>query len=128
MFALGLHQEIKMSSEVPFWLVESRRKALGDAYAVDKMICTFVGRPPRISKRYCTIEAPLDIHVRDYDLEDEELRNKLSELDASGWRYKTPHVEMSYHTRSLLFSSLIREEILELSLGPYQENIYDIAA
>ena len=117
-----------MSAEVPFWLVESRRKALADAYAVDKMICTFVGRPPRISKRYCTIEAPLDIHIGDYDLEGEELRKKLSQLDPSGWRYDTPHVEMSYHVRALLFSSLIREEILELSLGPYQENIYEIAS
>ena len=48
-FAQGYHQESKDASRLPFWLIEMRRRALGRAYSIDKLLCTFVGRPPRIS-------------------------------------------------------------------------------
>ena len=32
-------------------------------YAVDKLMATFVGRPPRISRRYCSVQVPLDLEI-----------------------------------------------------------------
>ena len=48
LFALGLHQQSKMTPDVPRWLVELRKHNVIFAYGLDKSIAVFVGRPPRI--------------------------------------------------------------------------------
>lgn len=128
-FALGLHQEIRPSRDTPFWLVELRRRAFAASYGLDKNVCAFVGRPPRLSKRYCAIEAPLDLEWKDLELEGSQLQAKLDTLDQKGWAHPTgERTRSSFHLRALLLISEIREEILELSLGTQQENTYEIAA
>jgi chromatin structure-remodeling complex subunit RSC3/30 len=124
-FTLGLHQEIKVSPEVPFWLAEIRKRCLATTYAVDKLMATFVGRPPRISRRYCSIQAPLDIEIADLALSDEELNVKLNQLDPDGW-YHDGTMRRSAYMRTFLVISRIREDILEISLGPEAENILEI--
>lgn len=124
-FALGLHQEIKVSPEVPFWLAEIRKRCLATTYAVDKLMATFVGRPPRISRRYCSIQLPLDIEIADLALSDEELNVKLSQLDPDGW-YHDSTMRRSAYMRTFVLTSRIREDILEISLGPEAENILEI--
>lgn len=120
-FALGLHQEIKVSQDVPFWMAEIRKRCFGAAYAVDKLMATFVGRPPRISRRYCSIQIPLDLEIADLALGDDELSTKISQLDANGW-YHDGTMRRSAYMRTFVISSRIREDILEISLGPDSEN------
>ena len=124
-FALGLHQEIKTSPDVPFWLAEIRKRCFATVYAVDKLMATFVGRPPRISRRYCSIQVPLDIEVADLALSDEDLNLKLSQLDADGW-YHDGTMRRSAYMRTFLVTSRIREDILEISLGPEAENTLEL--
>jgi hypothetical protein len=116
-FALGIHQEPSSHVKLPFFVLELRRHIFCNAYSTDKALSTFFGRPPRISKRYCSTQPPHDL-TDDEIIAPEDIRNlALSKLDANGW-----------NTQGLLCRStwgrikwrinIIREETLELSLGP----------
>ena len=119
-FARGLHQESSKSS-APFWLKELRRRGLGTAYAMDKMLCTFVGRPPRISQRYCTIPIPLDLEHHQLGLEGAALDAALSTIDpTTGWNLDVKGRTSSY-SRTFVMCAQLREEVLELCLGPPQD-------
>lgn len=59
--AMGLHQGIKADNNVPFFLAELRKGAFMSAYYQEIGIASFLGRPPRLSYRYCTIDPPLDL-------------------------------------------------------------------
>ena len=127
-FAQGLHQESKDISKLPFWVVEMRRRALGSAYSIDKLLCTFVGRPPRISQRYCSIQIPLDLEFTELALEGAELEAALATIGANGWNTNTLNMNRkSLYARCFVLCALLREEVLELSLGPPQDNMLEKA-
>lgn len=111
---------------MPFWLVEIRRRCLGLCYSIDKLLSTFVGRPPRISRRYCSIQIPLDLDSDEYGLDGEELAKALAKLGPEGWN-KDGKMRSSLWIRFFVLISLVREDILELSLGPQQNGLYELA-
>ena len=127
-FARGLHASREAADE-PFWLKEIRRRGLGYAYAMDKMLSTFVGRPPRVSKRYCNIEIPLDLEYDELALEGDELASVCSKLDAGGWypRDDSARERASAFIRPYVLGASIREDTLELCLGPPQDNLREKA-
>ncbi|KAL9619397.1 MAG: hypothetical protein Q9160_005992 [Pyrenula sp. 1 TL-2023] len=116
-FAMGLHQDIKPSKDLPFFLVEVRKLIFARAYYTDKELGTFLGRPPRISQRYCICHMPLDLSAEEVGLESSELERAVSGLDPNGWN-QAGKTTGATTTRAMLINSLFREEILELSLGP----------
>lgn len=117
LFAMGLHQEIRESPDVPFWLTEFRRRSVGIIYGIDKMMSVFLGRPPRISHRYCSITNPLDLDFDDLADEGPELTKKLASIDeTTGWNADGV-IRKSSHTRCFVIVNRIREDIMELSLG-----------
>ena len=59
-FALGYHEDVAAKSDVPSFLVELRRTAFARLYSGDKNVAIFVGRPPRMSKRFCFFQIPTD--------------------------------------------------------------------
>lgn len=59
--AMGLHQNVKASERVPFFLAELRKRAFTVAYFQEIGLAVILGRPPRLSYRYCHMEAPLDL-------------------------------------------------------------------
>jgi chromatin structure-remodeling complex subunit RSC3/30 len=123
LFAMGLHQDIKDSPEVPFWLTEFRKRSVGLIYGLDKMLSVFLGRPPRTSHRYCSIVYPLDLDLEELDLEGPELTRKLASLDkVTGWN-SDGAMRKSSHTRCFVIINRIREDILELSLGSSIEDV-----
>lgn len=88
-------------------------------------MATFVGRPPRISRRYCSIQVPLDIEVSDLALNEDDLQAKVSQLDANGW-FHDGTMRRSAYMRTFLITSRIREDILEISLGPDSEHTFEL--
>ncbi len=88
-------------------------------------MATFVGRPPRISRRYCSIQVPLDIDVADLALPEDALNAKISQLDANGWRHDGT-MRRSAYMRTFLITSRVREDILEISLGPDSEYTFEL--
>jgi hypothetical protein len=62
--AMGLHQGSKADDKVPFFLAEMRKRAFMCSYFQEISTASFLGRPPRLSYRYCTIDPPLDLTER----------------------------------------------------------------
>lgn len=85
------------------------------AYFNDKELATFLGRPPRICRRYCNLQPPVDIAwddlVADAPVRDAALRR----LGPEGWDTQDPRGESS-KPRVILLMGILREMILEVSL------------
>ena len=122
-FASGIHQQARTENS-PFWLQETRRRCLALAYSLDKGMSCFLGRPPRIAKRYCNIELPLDLTWDELALEGQALEDAKSALNSDGWNIArfTDGTQTSHAMRSFVMNSLIKEDILEFCLGPLHDN------
>lgn len=113
-FALGLHQE--PDSTVPFFLKETRKRIMLAAYALDKQLATFLGRPPLISWRYCDIDPPLDLSYDEIVANPETRNAAIASLEENnGWN-KEGIASKGGFARAILITSITREKVLELSL------------
>lgn len=83
--AMGLHQGIKANDKVPFFLAEMRKYTLLMAYYQEVSIATVLGRPLRLSSRYCILEAPLDLTDQQIVSTGPELAAALANLDEDGY-------------------------------------------
>ncbi|KAL5688418.1 hypothetical protein EMGR_000805 [Emarellia grisea] len=117
-FELGLHQDSDERIDLPDFLLESRRRLFAAVYQLDKSIVTFLGRPPRISRRHSNCRLPLDIS-------DEALTGSRElaqrSVTAEGWSCHAVY-QRSAWIRVRFLISTFREEILELSLTKPSEN------
>ncbi|KAJ5718820.1 uncharacterized protein N7483_009902 [Penicillium malachiteum] len=119
--AMGLHRGFNdvESANIPSYLQELRKRAVSLAHELDKGLATFVGRPPRLHRQYFTLDLPLDMSdnlvmgpVEEFEAAKAEL------LDEKGWSRDEVSVHTASRHRSLWLLSIIREEVLELLLGP----------
>lgn len=120
-FTLGLNQP-SSDDDTPFWLSETRKRIMGSAYNADKQLATFLGRPPRLSWRFCNITLPLDISFREVVAEPSVRDMAISRLDADGWS-KTKSDSQAIWVRVALLMGPVRESILELSLNQQVEDL-----
>ncbi|KAJ5301849.1 hypothetical protein N7508_006712 [Penicillium antarcticum] len=59
MFAIGYHEDVERTKPpIPSFLAELRKTAWATMYSADKNIALFLGRPPRMSKRFCHFQLP----------------------------------------------------------------------
>jgi hypothetical protein len=56
LFALGYHQDAENPKPLPAFLRTIRQAAFGTSYSADKNVAIFLGRPPRILKKFCHLE------------------------------------------------------------------------
>ena len=117
----GLHAEIRVSHEVPFWMAELRKRTFAVAYNFDKSMSAFLGRPPRLPRKYCVMQLPLDLDADDLRLPPAELEHELDGLDQHGWNRKGLLMGTTY-VRTHLICNMILEDILELSLAALPQN------
>ncbi|KAI3129358.1 transcriptional regulator family: Fungal Specific TF [Penicillium roqueforti] len=122
LLAAGLHESIQEARDVPFFLVELRKRIFSRLYSIDISLATFLGRPPRMSKKFCCINLPLDIDEKCYSLSETALSRELEDIDHAGWNSQG-HIRPSAVMRWSTITAMIREETLELLLG---RNIYDM--
>ncbi|KAK1063367.1 hypothetical protein LTR74_009523 [Friedmanniomyces endolithicus] len=120
--AMGLHQGNRVNAETPFFLAELRKKIFISAYGRDKQIATFLGRPPRLSYRYCKMEPPLDLSDEQLWLQGPELDAHLSQLDSNGWN-TSGNLCRNTWLRVWFQHCRIREDILEIALGSEEEDV-----
>ncbi|KAL0258267.1 hypothetical protein SLS55_007440 [Diplodia seriata] len=123
--ALGWHQEVN-SKDLPFFLVEIRKRLVASAFAHDKWLSAFLGRPPRLSYRYCVVHLPLDLTDKQLLSHGPDLEAALATLDSEGWS-KGTRVQRRTWTRAWVQYCTIREDILELSMGAQVSNIVERA-
>lgn len=91
-------------------------------YSRDKQTAAFLGRPPRLSCRYCKMEMPLDLSDAQVCMEGAELEAALATLDADGWS-TTGDLKRVTWIRVWFGEARIREEILEVALGSDDNDI-----
>ncbi|KAK2604206.1 hypothetical protein N8I77_007154 [Diaporthe amygdali] len=99
-YALGYHQKIETNRHTPFFLAELRRAAFATIYSADKNVAIFLGRPPRMSKRFCYFQTPMTEPLDQYET-------------AYKW---PPGVEISYRAemRWSALCACLKEEVMEL--------------
>ena len=90
-------------------------------FATDKQLATFMGRPPALSRRYVTSQLPLDLSDQQILTEGEELAANIGKLDSNGWN-TDGEVYPATVSRAWMTMSVIRDEVLELCLGPVPES------
>jgi len=122
MVAMGLHQGNAENPDMPFFLSQQRKKIFAKVYTHDKSISLFVGRPPRLSYRYCKLEMPLDLSGAQLMLQGAELQQAIANLDQNGWNTSGSLYRVTWSRVWYLYSR-IREEILEVSLGSTDEDV-----
>lgn len=57
-FAMGYHEDLEAKLDVPPFLTEMRKTASARIYSADKNLAIFLGRPPRMCKRFCHLHLP----------------------------------------------------------------------
>lgn len=120
--AMGLHQGNNVDADTPFFLSELRKKIFISTYGRDKQVATFLGRPPRLSYRYCKMEPPLDLSDDQLFLEGAELEAVLSQLDSNGWNTSGNLCRTTWQ-RVWFQHCRVREDILEIALGSDDEDV-----
>ncbi|GIK05322.1 hypothetical protein Aspvir_009429 [Aspergillus viridinutans] len=124
-FALGLHQAGD-DRNIPFFLSELRKRIMIGAYGMDKDLALFLGRPPRICRQYCNIQTPLDLTWEELIAPPSVRQTALLKPDAQGWNTEGK-LGSGARGRTIHLACLIREDILELSIGQGRDNVEEHA-
>ena len=123
---LGYHEEVKSDATVPPFLTELRRAAFAQIYFDDKNVAAFLGRPPRLSRRFCCFQLPRGSIERSADsvVPDTgaiDLSQQLFDTDAG--------IEAMTGLRWTAVCALLKEEALDAlqTTGSMRRDCYDIA-
>ncbi|KAI0139610.1 hypothetical protein F4776DRAFT_654102 [Hypoxylon sp. NC0597] len=116
--AMGLHQGVKAEDRLPFFLSEIRKRLFAQTYSAEIGESTFLGRPPRLSHRYCDFQPPLDLSVSELVLEGDELALALAGLDDQGFNTAGRIHRVTWIKTWLGFAPQ-REDILDIAIGKY---------
>ncbi|KAF2157762.1 hypothetical protein K461DRAFT_264616 [Myriangium duriaei CBS 260.36] len=120
---LGLHQEKHQDENTPFLVNEIRIRLFDILYGHDKSLSTFLGRPPRLSHRYCVLQLPLDLSDEEMMLEGPDLQRALDSLD-NGWNTHGRFYRSTWR-RVWAAHAQLREDILEIALGTNNQNLLE---
>lgn len=85
-------------------------------YQSDKYAAIYTGRPPRLTRKYCRLQTPLDISDAQLMSDGQDLESLLTGMDENGWN-KTGSVHLSTFNRLFVSDALLTEDILEISMG-----------
>ncbi|OQE11100.1 hypothetical protein PENVUL_c003G00266 [Penicillium vulpinum] len=120
-YAAGLHLDTSSIDNFPFFLRQWGRRCFFAAFYMDKMMATFVGRPPLMNGRFCTLAAPLDLSDEVLAAGGDVLSKAISELNSTGWNTQGElHTVTPIRLRYQL--AIIREETLEVVLGTREQH------
>ena len=116
-YAAGIHLDPGDSEYYPFFLQQWRRGCFISAFYMDKMMASFVGRPPLMNYRYCTLDLPLDLSDEDLMEGGEALSQAIAALGPFGW---DPHgIQNRMSSLRLRFQlGISREKTLDIALAP----------
>lgn len=111
----GLHRLPEHEAVTPH--SQFRRTLAASGYQLEKSHSLFKGRPPGLTRFYCSFQPPLDLADDElYGSSEEEFAAAVSQLDRDGWN-TTGRIHTATFLRALCLIVPIREEILEISLG-----------
>ncbi|TVY74340.1 Sorbicillinoid biosynthetic cluster transcription factor sor3 [Fusarium oxysporum f. sp. cubense] len=113
----GLHDNRSKSSQnVSSVPTEIRRRIGCQIFIVDKFLATFVGRPPLLTRKFCSIKSPLDLEESALLSDKETFQRQSQRLDRYGWN-TDGRIYSSSLLRVRMMIALVRDEILEVVLA-----------
>ncbi|RSM01446.1 hypothetical protein CEP52_008553 [Fusarium oligoseptatum] len=120
MIFLGLHAQggskSQVQHETPSFCTEYKRRLFSYIFFTDKSVVSFSGRPPLISRRYCSTALPLDLQDEDLMSDEATRAEVMKTLDEKGWNtQKKVHSVTFMRARILL--SYVLDELVEIALG-----------
>ncbi|KAL4941800.1 hypothetical protein BDV06DRAFT_193768 [Aspergillus oleicola] len=119
-FVMGFHRLVSSPPNVPFFILETRKRIFAAAVSRDKAAATLFGRPPRIDGRFCDMTLPSDLDDEEVLLDLDKRQRVLSGLDEDGWKRTTGMnrgIRQSSLIRLRYQHGLLHEKVLRLSLG-----------
>jgi hypothetical protein len=118
-FALGYHEDVESKAGTPVFLGELRKTIFARTYSADKNVSIFLGRPLRMSKRFCHFQIPRCSSVGEDSCREETQLGSEWPSDA----------RMSYaaETRWSAICASVKEEILELMFDRDRGNCFEKA-
>ncbi|KAF5648974.1 transcription factor [Fusarium sp. NRRL 52700] len=120
----GLHDNrVKSTSQMSSVPTEIRSRIGCQVFVVDKFLATFVGRPPLLTRRFCSIRSPLDLEESALLSDRETFQRSSQLLDQDGWN-TDGRIYSSSLLRVRMMIALARDEILEVVLA--QDGAYGI--
>ncbi|KAF0326719.1 fusarisetin A cluster transcription factor fsa6 [Colletotrichum asianum] len=113
--ALGYHQKPPGPASAPLFLVELRKTAFARIYSADKNFSIFLGRSPRLSKRFCHLQVPQGRLILDSEESDQPASDKTED-----W---TQDAQACYRadTRWSAQCASLKENILAMLFGDCRE-------
>ncbi|KAI0199431.1 hypothetical protein F4808DRAFT_432462 [Astrocystis sublimbata] len=117
--AMGLHIDVRQGKpRLPFFLEQLRVRVAVGAYTSEISTSSYLGRPPRLSYRYCNLTAPLDIPDVQLVASEGEIARILASLDDNGYN-TSGRLSHGTWAKTWLEFAPKREEVLDLALGQY---------
>ena len=104
--------------------IEARRRIGCQIFVVDKFLATFFGRPPLLTRRFCSIQLPLDLDDATLLSDGETFQRHIQRLETNGWNVDG-QVRSSSLLRVRMMMALVRDEILEVVLDQNGEHVID---
>lgn len=121
---LGLHVTSLASVSTISVASEVKRRLFAVLFNIDKVMATFTGRPPLLTRRYCSTPLPLDISDEVLLSNAPEHLDKSRHVDEHGWnRDGKIHSTTILRARTIL--AFIRDAILELAIGDIHKVRHD---
>lgn len=118
---LGMHKEQRADHKTPFFLCELRIRLFGQIYGHDKWVATFLGRPPRVSYRHCSMQLPADLSDDDCCKPETHLA-VITGAFKDEWAASGP-VHRSTWRRAWDPQIKLREDILEIAIGSNKQDL-----
>lgn len=116
LLALGYHERIQTSPKAPPFLLALRRASFARTFSYDKNVAVFLGRPPRLHRKYCNIQSA----IADVQSWQTNGSSAPSLLDFEEWSY-SGNFDRTTDTRWSFLCSLCKGDILELRREDSQE-------
>lgn len=113
---LGFHAEVDTGPYVPTIGAEIKRKVFAYIFYMDKVLASFSGRPPLMSRRYARTPPPLDLKDEHLLSDKATLAGHVANLDENGWNTEGGLYSATF-IRARVMLARIRDELFEIALG-----------
>ncbi|KAH6604513.1 hypothetical protein Trco_006220 [Trichoderma cornu-damae] len=113
---MGLHALEKEIPYTPTLCSENNRRLVAQIFTTDKNCVAFSGRPPLLSRRYCSTPLPLDIGDEDLVADEATLQKAVQELDERGWNTRGAIYPATLIRARRMFAAIL-EEVMEVASG-----------
>ncbi|KAF4980778.1 hypothetical protein FZEAL_3292 [Fusarium zealandicum] len=100
----------------PSFCVENKRRLFAFLFYTDKSDVSFSGRPPLISRRYCSSALPLDLQDEALTADEATLTAAAKNLDSRGWNTQG-RIYPATIIRARTMIAYVLDEIMEIALG-----------